>query len=74
MHFLTLAQYEHIAALQQTGREQEAQTALARALDDHMKTVSEPTLGTIQLAWKGVAMAVHDAGCHERMGPRKWEC
>ncbi|WP_043617676.1 phage tail tape measure protein [Chromobacterium violaceum] len=61
MHFLTLAQYEHIAALQKSGDVQGAQLALSKALDDHLKNVSGPNLGYIAMAWEGVAMSVRKA-------------
>lgn len=61
MHFLTLAQYDQIAAMQKSGDIQSAQLALSKALDDHMKSASIPNLGYVARAWDSVTGAVMHA-------------
>lgn len=59
-HFLTLAQYEHIKALEQEGHQEQAMIEVAKALEKSMKD-QRTNLGFLEKAWKGVALAVGDA-------------
>ncbi|MGE0350944.1 phage tail length tape measure family protein [Hydrogenophaga sp.] len=55
-HFLTLAQYEHIKALEEAGRVQEAMIVVGEAFRKHLDGVGE-NLGYLQRAWNAMGQA-----------------
>ncbi|MGV7210504.1 phage tail length tape measure family protein [Oxalobacteraceae bacterium A2-2] len=63
-HYLTLAVYEQIKALEQQGRSEEAATVAQQAYSDMLNSRSgtmKENLGTLEKAWKGVADFAKDA-------------
>lgn len=58
-HFLTLAQYKHIEALNIAGKTQEAAKFTADALNEQLKNQQE-YLGYIEQSWKSVKNAASD--------------
>ena len=58
-HFLTLAQYKHIEALNIAGKNQEAAKFTADALNEQLKKQQE-YLGYIEQSWKAVKNAASD--------------
>lgn len=59
-HFLTLAEYEQIDALQRAGDKQGAFNALMTDLDTHLHTVT-PQVGTFAKIWDQVTKAIDNA-------------
>lgn len=57
MHFLTAADMEHIATLEQLGRTQEAQLFLAQKVSDHLPKEAE-NIGIAAKAWRGLKDAI----------------
>lgn len=60
-HMLSLAQYEHIALLQEQGNTTQAQLSLAIAMHEELREKGEADLGLLEQAWRGVAGAIADA-------------
>lgn len=59
MHFATLAQYQHIQALEDAGKKEEAYLEVAKLLNNQSKLDVE-NLGFMQIAWRGLKSAVSD--------------
>lgn len=59
-HFITAAQYEHIAALEEEGRKQEAMGATMDAFDAHLKKQTT-NIGFLAAAWNSVTHAAAGA-------------
>lgn len=55
MHFMSTAQYEHIRDLEDTGKAQQAILETMKALDDHLRGQSVPTVSLLGQAWGFVA-------------------
>jgi phage-related minor tail protein len=60
-HQLTVAQYEHIAKLQEEGRTEEAQHEMAKAVYDYLGKQAPEQLGYLARAWRGVGEAISSA-------------
>lgn len=56
MHFMSLAQYEHIRLLEEQGKKQEAMLAVSKALDAQLAT-GKTNLGYLESAWRGLGNA-----------------
>lgn len=59
-HFMSLAQYEQVKSLEESGRAQEAMGVVLTALNAHLAS-QERQLGTLERAWKSIKGAVSDA-------------
>lgn len=60
-HFLTLAQYEHIKALERQGRTSEAARVALEAMSTSMGTTIQPALGSAERAWNALEQAASRA-------------
>lgn len=61
MHYMTLAQYENIKALEDAGKTQEAVLANAQLLHAHLQTKGVESLGYLERAWRGVKNSISEA-------------
>ncbi len=60
-HFLDGALYDHIKALEDQGKHEEAEIVASRALYDHLGGDAVRNLGILQRAWEGVRGAISNA-------------
>lgn len=58
MNFMTLAQWDYIRTLEETGNREAAMQATSRALHDYLGGEAPRKLGLLERAWKGVKAAV----------------
>lgn len=58
MNFMSLAQWDYIRALEETGNRQAAMQATSQALHDYLGGEAPQKLGYLERAWKGVKAAV----------------
>lgn len=61
MHYMTLAQYENIKALEDAGKTQEAVLENAQLLHAHLQTKGVESLGALERAWRAVKNSITDA-------------
>ncbi|KGD95237.1 hypothetical protein JL37_11120 [Achromobacter sp. RTa] len=54
MNFMTLAQWDYIRTLEETGNREAAMQATSRALHDYLGTEAPQKLGFLERAWRGV--------------------
>lgn len=58
MNFMSLAQWDYIRTLEETGNREAAMQATSKALHDYLGSEAPQKLGHLERAWKGVKAAV----------------
>ncbi|MGC1300934.1 MAG: phage tail length tape measure family protein [Caulobacteraceae bacterium] len=60
-HQLTASQFNHIAALEREGRQEEAQYEAAKDVYDYLGATAPEKLGVLEKAWRGITGAIGGA-------------